>query len=145
MNTEGKTAAVFEWLKTCPEVGELLKLNAVGMESGEKAVQTSANDAALREYIDGSADRRLTFALVAVADWSEGYDGVNAEAQALGERWLDWCAAQFAAGNVPDLGEGCEVLAVKPLQDSPTLAVVYQERRLAKYQLQLRLTYRERA
>lgn len=143
MNIAGKTQAVVDWLKTYPQLDDYLKLNAVDLEAGERSVQTVYNDAQVSEFIDGTTVRTYTFALVLVADWSDGFDGVNSEAQSFGDEWLDWVAAQFPA-NVPDFGENCTIKAIRPLQNIPALAAAYQEEQLARYQFQAAITYWEK-
>lgn len=144
MGSNGKTAAVVEWLKTYPGLDVYLKLNATELEAGERTVNTVCNDAKVREFIDGTVERQYTFAVVMVCDWSSGFDTVNAEAEAWGELWLDWCDAQFKAGNVPDFGETCTIRAIESLQNIPSLAATYQEEQLARYMFQARITYWEK-
>lgn len=144
MGVSGKTEAVVEWLKTYTELDGYLKLNATELEAGERTVSTVYNDAKVREFIDGTVERQYTFAVVMVCDWSSGFDTVNAEAESWGERWLDWCDAQFKAGNVPDFGGKCTIRAIESLQNIPSLAATYQEEQLARYMFQARITYWEK-
>lgn len=144
MGSNGKTAAVVEWLNTYPELDGYLKLNATELEAGERTVSTVYNDAKVREFIDGTVERQYTFAVVMVCDWSSGFDAVNAEAESWGERWLDWCDAQFKAGNVPNFGDKCTIRAIESLQNIPSLAATYQEEQLARYMFQARITYWEK-
>lgn len=144
MGMHGKTEAVVEWLKTYPGLDGYLKLNATELTAGERTVNTVYNDAKVREFIDGTVERQFTFALVMVCDWSSGFDTVNAEAEAWGEMWLDWCDAQFKAGNVPDFGDKCTIRAIESLQNIPSLAATYQEEQLARYMFQARITYWEK-
>lgn len=144
MNVTGKTEAVKAWLGGCPELGEYLKLNATEMQSGEVSMLTDYNTATLREFIDGSKERAYTFGVALVKSWSSGFDGTNAEAMQFGEALADWLANQYAAGNVPDLGEGCEVVRIEPLQNVPTLSNVQQDEQLARYTFQARIIYREK-
>ena len=143
MNIEGKTKAVKAWLETYPELDGYLKLNATELESGERSFDTVTNDESIREYINGTKERAFTFALVMVADWSSGFDSTNADALEWGERWLDWCAHQYDAGNLPDFGEGATILDIEPLQNVPGLAAAYQSEQLARYLFQVRILYRE--
>lgn len=142
MNVEGKTQAVRDWLQTYPELGGRLKLNAAELQAGEVAMNTVYNDVAVTEYINGACDRAYTFALVYVGDWSSGFDEMNAEAEAWGERWLDWVSAQFKAGNLPDFG-AATILEVEPLQNVPGLAAAYEAEQVARYLFQARIVYRE--
>ena len=142
MNIEGKTEAVRAWLETWDELEGRLKLNAAELQAGEYAMNTVYNDTRLTEYISGACDREYTFALVAVRDWSGGFDGMNAEAMAFGERWVDWLSAQYRAGNIPDFG-AATIQGIEPLQNVPGLAEVYESEQIARYLLQARITYRE--
>ena len=144
MNVSGKTEAVVRWLKTCGLTKKYLKLNAVDMKADERAMNVVYNDERIREFIDGTVERRYTFSLVMVADWSDGFDSTNAEAMEFGEEWLDWVARQFKAGNVPDFGKSCIIRAIEPLQNVPALAAAYQDVQLARYQFQAAITYWEK-
>lgn len=144
MKVSGKTKAVVQWLKTYKGIGKYLKLNAVDMKVDERAVNVVYNDAKIREFIDGTCERRYTFSLVMVSDWSDGFDTANAEAMEFGEEWLDWVAHQFDNGNVPDFGNECIIRAIEPLQNVPALAAAYQDVQLARYQFQAAITYWEK-
>lgn len=136
----GKTDALVEWARKCSELDGFLKLNAILTEEGERAIYTVANEHVAQRYIDGTADREMTFALRMVARWSDGFDGINADAERTAETWLDWVASQWP-GNVP--GIGAEVTGIEPVQNVPTLAAVYQEEGLAEYMFQAKIYYRE--
>lgn len=144
----GKTDAVVAWAKGWPELDGYLKLNAVSTEAGEHAINTVPsgssvyNDIGIVEYVDGTAKREYTFALVMIADWSDGFDNVNAEANRLGESWVDWVASQYP-DNVPDFGDKTSISKIEPLYNMPSLAMVYQEDSLAKYMFQAKITYTE--
>lgn len=144
MGMKGKTKAVVEWLKTYPDLGGYLKLNATELNAGERTINTVYNDSKVKEFINGTVERQYTFALVMVCGWSSGFDAVNEEAEEWGEDWLDWCDAQFKAGNVPDFGEKCTIRAIESLQNIPSLAATYQEEQLARYMFQARITYWEK-
>lgn len=139
---QGKTDAVVTWAKGWPELDGYLKLNAVSTEAGEHALNTVYNDVAVTEYVDGTAKREYTFALIMIAEWSDGFDGINAEANRLGESWIDWVAGQYP-DNVPDFGQNASISKIEPLYNVPSLAMVYQEDSLAKYMFQAKITYTE--
>lgn len=143
MSREGRARAVLEWARGCPECDGLLSLNGGDAEPGSFSVSTGYTDAALTEYIDGSADREYRFSLNVIGPWSPGMDGVNAEAMEAAERFMDWCAAQYP-GNVPDMGERCEVTGIEPLYGAPALVQVYPDGQRAKYQFQASIYYTER-
>lgn len=141
MSMEGKTEALTEWAKGWPGIGGYLKLNAISSESGDASIDTVYNDAKVQEYIDGRALREFTFALVLMADWSDGFDSVNAEANRLGESWIDWVDDQFP-GNLPNWPDAL-IQSIESIYNVPSLAAVYQDDSLAKYMFQAKITYIE--
>ena len=142
MKANGKTQAMFEWAKGWPGLDGYLKLNAIVAEEGEASMSVVQNDAAVREYIDGTADREYTFQLRIVALWSGGYDPVNEAAESLAASWQDWVAEQYGEGNVPDFREA-KVTGIRPVYNVPALNFVYQEEGLAEYLIQAVVEYTE--
>lgn len=138
----GKTQAVKEWAEEWPPLSGYLKLNAVELVPGEFTINTVYNDAYVREFIGGKKERIYTFALVFVTNWSSGFDEVNKEAEELGEMWLDWVEAQYAAGNLPDFGDA-SIRKIQSVQNIPGLSAVYDETMTAKYMFQAAITYWE--
>lgn len=141
MKTAGKTEAVVEWAKGWPDLNGYIKLNAVTSEAGDASINTVYNDAKVQDYIDGRALREYTFALVMMADWSDGFDATNAEANRLNESWIDWVGSQFP-DNVPDW-PGASFQSIESVYNVPSLAAVYQDESLAKYMFQAKITYIE--
>ena len=144
MNIQGKTKAVQEWLKTNPLIGKRLKINATDMKEGEIAVNVVSNTDLDTAFIDGTQERKYTFALVFVKSWSAGYDKVNLEAMEFGEAWTTWVSEQFSKGNLPDFGKSCTIRAIRPLQNIPECAAVYSETGNARYQLLCDIVYWEK-
>ena len=141
MTISGKTKAVRDWLAG---FDDYIKLNATQLEAGECSMSTVYNDAETVRYIDNTCDRRFTFAVVMVRDWSSGFDDVNEGAQAFADSWFDWVEGANAARNFPNFGERCEVLQVVSLQNVPNVAATYQEEQLARYTFQAAIDYREK-
>lgn len=139
--TRGVTNAVHEWAKGFG-FGGGLSLNAVCEELGDRALITSTGQRAAT-YIDGSVDRRLDFSFVLAAPWSDGIDGMNAEAMTEGEAWLDWVRSRAAEKDYPDLPNG-EVLELET-DDAPVMVQVLPDTRMAKYQFSAHIVYRTRS
>ena len=137
-----KTPAVFDWLLTWPELDGYLKLNALLAQPREASFNVVPNEAVVESFIDGTARRRYTFQLKAVLPWSDGYDGVNAEADALVSSWHDWVSAQYGEGNVP-LWTGAEITDIRPTENAPLLSFVYQDEGLAEYVFEAVIDYEE--
>lgn len=140
MTAQGKAAAMLDWAKGWPDLGGYLKLNAIVNEEGDAAMNVVQNDAALVTYIDGTSVRRYTMQLRIVAAWSDGYDPVNVEAEALAASWQDWVSEQYGLGNLPKIGN---VTAIEPAWNVPALNYVNQDEGLAEYVVQVFVTYEE--
>jgi len=110
-----------------------LRLNATVEHDGDRSLVTSAATT-LDRYIDGSRDVEMSFSLVLVAPWSEGPDGLNADALAEGEAWLSWVASHPTVGGLEDS-------EVRPYDEEPVLALVTADGLSAKYQFQARCAY----
>lgn len=131
------------WAKGWPDLKGYLKLNAIdASESGDAAMIPTYNDAAVSEYIDGTADRQYTFELRIVRPWSGGVDDVNEEATKLAESWLEWVSEAYPL-LVPDFGPDATITGIEPLQNVPTPVMVYDEDGTAVYGFSARIDYTE--
>nr|DAK67679.1 MAG TPA: Minor capsid protein from bacteriophage [Caudoviricetes sp.] len=128
---------LMEWLAEAPESAP--KLSAMPEGEGERGVQIETSDYVVTRYINGKALHRLRIVLQYVADWSGGTDGVNQRSAAIGERWQRWVSRQWP-GNPPDIGT---VVRLEPVNDAPTIAMVYQDEGLARYQFAVEIDYRD--
>lgn len=140
---ETKHAAVLAWLKTYPGFGGYLKLNAVEYQQGETSLITEFNDAVVQRFVSGAADKQYTFTVSMVLTWSSGFDSINETALKAGSAFLDWIDQQFKRQNVPDFGTSATITNIEALQNMPSLALVDQDARLAKYTFSARISYRE--
>ena len=143
IKTADKVAALVDWICTYPAIDGYIKLNAVSMESGENAVNTVQSDAVVKEFIDGSTVRHMTFSVVMVCDWPDGFDDINAAAMEWGGAFLDWVTAQNKARKFPAFPKGCEVTAVKPLNNVPALTNANAAEALGRYQFAARVEYNQ--
>ena len=139
MDMKGKTAAALEWAKTWPELDGFLKLNAILAQGGEASLNTAYSTDVIRSYIDGTERRQYIFMLKMMLPWSDGYDPVNVDANALIEKWRDWVDLQFP-NNVPNWD--CEIESIESLYDVPAITV-YADDSLAEYNFQARIIYEE--
>lgn len=129
MSATSASGAIWEWvLADWPGT----RLNAVVERDGDRSLVTSTAST-VREFIDGGRDVRQDVALVLMAPWSDGPDGLNAEALATGEAWLAWLASSEP--------EGLDVVEVRPDDEEPVLVQVTADGTSAKYQFQAYVTY----
>ena len=139
---EGKSQALLEWAQQWPDIDAVLKLNASVTDSGDISLVIAPSNAPLVEYVDGTEQNSIAFALCAMMPYSSFTDSINANAQKFMERWHDWVRAQDDAGNYPDFGDAV-VDSLRPVQATPTVANVYNQDSLAKYQFQAQIIYTE--
>lgn len=118
-----------------------IRLNAYVEERGDLTLVTGVGTA-LERYIDGTEMRRVPCDLCLVAPWSEGPDGVNADALATGEGWLAWVEGEADAGRLPAMPEGMECWAVEADYTLPVLAEVYPDGATALYRFRVNIDYR---
>lgn len=137
---QGKTDAALEWAKTWPKLDGFLKLNAILAQDGDASFNTAYSTSVIEKYVDGTAKRQFVFMLKMMLPWSDGYDPVNEEANALMESWRDWVDEQFPA-NVPDF-KGAEIDGIEALYDVPAVTV-YADESVAEYNFQARIIYTE--
>lgn len=139
MKVSGKTEAALKWAKTWPELDGFLKLNAILAKDEEASFNTAYTTSSGEPYIDGTAKHEFIFMLKMMLPWSDGYDSVNEEANALMEQWRDWVDEQYP-DNVPDFD--AEILDISALYDVPAMTV-YSDDSLAEYNFQAKITYIE--
>lgn len=137
MSTADRYRGVLAWARGRDEY---VRLNAALNRSGDVSVSTGFGDKSTATYLDGSTDRRLTFAVNVVAPWSPGNDSLNADAMAAASDWMDWVDSQYP-GNVPDLGADCEVFGIEALYDVPALSQVFPTGDTALYTFQAAVDY----
>lgn len=138
----GKAEAFLEWAKGWPYLQGYLKLNALTVAPGEASVNPVASERIIRQYIDGSADRVYRAQMRLVLHWSDGYDAVNADADALANQWAAWVNSQYDLGNLP-VWEGCEITDIRTAEDQAALNIALQDESSAVYLFTCEIYYTE--
>lgn len=142
-----KHEAVKEYFEEKVEelVGEALGFN-YSPDQESAAIIPQYADRNVREYITGDKQRSYSFAFIIVRLYStEPLDLLNIEAMNLGQAFMEWIEEQDKAGNYPDFGENCEIEKMEVMQNMPNLASVNTEEGTARYMIQGRILYREKA
>lgn len=109
------------------------------------SIITRYSDHVVRRFITDEAEKEYGFSVIIVKAYSQDTDDVNIEAMNFAQAFMDWLDEQNAAKNFPDFGEGTEVLSIDNLQNMPNLSGISQDGSLARYQVQGRVLYREKA
>lgn len=133
-----KHRAVWDWLMTCPMIGDLF-FNATPAKSGATCLVPS--DQIVERYIDNSELRHYNCALTRFQAFSsDPNDMANITAVTDLEELADWLEAQTAAGNLPEFPEGCEVQEIRVLPNESGYMVA-QDFTQAKYMIQFQIDY----
>lgn len=133
-----KHSAVWDWLQTCPLIGDLF-FNAIDPKDGNTCLVPS--DQLVTEYIDGSSLRNYNCALTRYQKFSsDPNDMVNIEAvtdlEALGE----WVEEQLNEGNLPKFPENMQITDISVLPNSSGYMVA-QDFTQAKYMIEFQIEY----
>lgn len=137
MSSTNKHAAVWEWLLTCPHIGDMF-FNASRAEDGNTQLVPSDTEVAV--YIDGSSLRNYNCALTRFDAYSmDPNDDANIDAVVDLEAVASWVEAQNAAGTLPQF-PGCTVNEARILPNESGYMVA-QDMTLAKYMLQFQIEY----
>lgn len=130
-----KHEAVWEWLKTCPNISDTYFNFG---EAGEgNTIIAPIKDTLVEEYIDGSALRSYEFAILRFATYSNEPNSVENITDLLDvEAVADWIEGQNELENYPDIGS---VVEMSVLPDTGYIASVDED--TAKYMLQIQIDY----
>lgn len=133
-----KHRAVWDWLLTCPLIGDLF-FNMANPKPGGTALVPS--ESVTDEYIDGSEVRQYNVALTRFQAFSsDPNDMANIEAVTDLEELGDWVTAQVRRGNLPAFPENCRITDIRVLPNESGYMVA-QDFSQAKYMIQFRIEY----
>ena len=126
----------------CPFLRDgVFRVNALGDQAIEYAIETGIFDPILRTYVNGDTERQYQFNFVSREYFS--MDRVQSlQSSEFYEKLADWVETQNRLENFPELPEGCEPRSLSVL----TPGYVFDaSMRNARYQIQLQLTYYKEA
>lgn len=133
-----KHRAVWDWLLTCPYIGDLF-FNAMTDKAGGTCLVPS--ESVVEEYIDGGEKRNYNCALTRFQAFSaDPNDMANIETVTDLEELGDWVRAQVRAGNLPAFPEGCHVTDIRVLPNESGFMVATDFHQ-AKYMIQFQIEY----
>lgn len=131
-----------DFIASCPLLKEgALRLDAMGDKPTEYAIETGVFDPVIETYIDGSSDRRYQISFGS----REAYDLdrlQNMENSQFYEEFAIWLEDQNAAGNLPELPDGCYPETITALSSGYLFS---EDGKSARYQVQIELTYHKEA
>lgn len=133
---------VSAWMLQCPILRHgPLRVDAMGDQPTEYAIETGIYTPVIENYIDGSSDRRFQFSFGSREYYS--MDRIqNIANSTFYEDLADWIDRKNKAGELPELPEGCHPESITTL--SP--GYMFDETgKNARYQIQIELTYHKEA
>lgn len=133
-----------EWLATTYKpLNEWLYFNATPMIVGTVAMNSVSGDRVYKRFVDGSVQRRVIFAIDMVLSYDDaGTSDVNMNAINEVNKFSEWIEEQLSLQNVPDFGNNKTIESIEVLTNVPSL-LIDNTNRLAKYQFQARIEYKD--
>lgn len=134
--------AIEQYVSACPLLKDgAMRVDALGDEATEYVIEPGIYDPVIERYIDGSSDRRCQF--VFGSREAYGMDRVqNMMNSAFYERFADWIEERSKAGDLPDLPDGRTPETIAATSPGYLLS---EDGKTARYQIQIEMTYHQRA
>ena len=133
-----KHRAVWDWLQTCPLIGDLF-FNAITAKVGGTCLVPS--DQLVEKYIDGGEKHKYNCALTRFQQFSgDPNDMANITAVTDLEELGDWVNAQVKADNLPVFPSNCRITDMRVLPNESGYMVA-QDFTQAKYMIQFQIEY----
>lgn len=122
----------------CPFLKDgVFRVDALGSEPVEYALQSAVTSPVIRTYVDGSSIRQYQFNFNSREAYS--MDRILAiQNESFYEDFCNWVEGQSKSGNLPEMPEGCEAQALDVLAPGYMLDADMEN---AFYQVQLQLKY----
>ena len=127
-----------DYFLQCPLLKDgVFRVNALGTDPVEYALESAITSPVVRTYIDGSSIRQYQFNFNSREAYS--MDRIMAiQNESFYEDFCNWVEEQNVSGNLPKMPEGCEAQALTVLAPGFMLDATMEN---AFYQVQLQLKY----
>lgn len=137
--------AVKEYLEACPELGALakVKVDFLGDKEGSYSIEETPANPVVRSFVDGSRECQFLFIFASRNFYATDASRENIDNLHLYEKLSEWIDDNNRQGIFPELGEDREAEKVE-ITTGGYLFGVNDGQRCARYQIQCRLTYKER-
>lgn len=122
----------------CPLLKDgVFRVDALGSEPVEYALETAITSPVLKTYVNGSSIRQYQFNFNSREAYS--MDRILAiQNESFYEEFCNWVEGQSLAGNLPEMPEGCEAQKLTVLAPGFMLDATMEN---AFYQVQMQLQY----
>ncbi len=123
---------------SCPLLKDgVFRVNALGSEPVEYALETAITSPIVKRYVDGSSIRQCQFNFNSREAYS--MDRILAiQNESFYEDFCNWVEEQNSLGRLPEMPKGCEAQELSVLAPGYMLDTTMEN---AFYQVQLRLQY----
>lgn len=123
---------------SCPLLKDgVFRVNALGSEPVEYAIESAITSPIIQTYVDGSSIRQYQFNFNSREAYS--MDRILAiQSESFYEEFCNWMEEQNSSGNLPEMPEGCEAQSLTVLAPGYMLDATMEN---AFYQVQLQLQY----
>ncbi len=127
-----------DYFLQCPLLKDgVFRVNALGSEPVEYALETGITSPVVRTYVDGSSIRQYQFNFNSREAYS--MDRILAiQNESFYEDFCSWVEEQNIQGNLPEMPEGCEAQALTVLTPGFMLETDMAN---ARYQVQMQMQY----
>ena len=127
-----------DYFLRCPLLKDgVFRVNALGTDPVEYALESAITSPVVRTYVDGSSIRQYQFNFNSREAYS--MDRIMAiRNESFYEDFCNWVEKQNVSGNLPEMPEGCEAQALTVLTPGFMLDATMIN---ARYQVQLQLQY----
>ncbi len=136
--TESIIEGLSAYFLKCPLLKDgVFRVDALGSEPVEYALESAITSPVMQTYIDGSSIRQYQFNFNSREAYS--MDRVLAiQNESFYENLCNWVEVQSVSGNLPEMPEGCEAQALTVLAPGFMMDATMEN---AHYQIQLQLQY----
>lgn len=127
-----------DYFLQCPLLNDgVFRVDALGSEPVEYALESAITSPVIQTYIDGSSIRQYQFNFNSREAYS--MDRILAiQNESFYEDFCNWVEKQSMIGNLPEMPEGCEAQALTVVAPGYMLDATMEN---AFYQVQLQLQY----
>ena len=131
-----------DYFLQCPLLKDgVFRVDALGSEPAEYAIESAVTSPVIRTYVDGSSIRQYQFNFNSREAYS--MDRIMAiQNESFYEDFCSWVEEQSLIGNLPEMPDGCEAQALIVLAPGFMLDATMEN---AFYQVQMQLKYYKNA
>lgn len=137
---ENYNKAIMDYLSTYPEIKTFPFFNSSTETIGNTSIVTNYGNTWVKRYKGNHGIKAYDFAIIYMGQQDSGTSDINATEMFNAEKLMQWIDEQNLIKNFPDFS-GAKILKIENLQNQPNFAGVNESGNVAKYIMQIRVTY----